>query len=111
MAFGILGTNAASDIPELVAMMDDPNCPRTARRAIAALSSLGAPAFPQMTAALSNTSHPNRDIIAAFLFWMAHDIGTNACLPPLTAALDDPDPQVRGAASRALYRLTNAPAQ
>jgi HEAT repeat protein len=65
-----------------------------------------------MTAALADTNHVYRDRVAMSLgFFMAHDVGTNACLPPLIAALDDPDPQVRSAASRALRRLTNAPAR
>jgi hypothetical protein len=111
-AFGILGTNAASAIPELTTMIHDPTRPNTAGRAIVALSSLGPPAFPHMTAALSNTNHPYRGQIAFFLGeLMVHRVGTNACLPPLTAVLNDPDPGVRTIALQELHYLTNAPGQ
>lgn len=112
LAFIILGTNATSSIPYLVTMIKDTNHPRTAARALAALSCLGAPAFPHMSAALADTNQIHRVRIALNLgFFMARDVGTNVCLPPLKAVLNDPDPEVRAAASRALSRLTNTPSQ
>jgi HEAT repeat protein len=110
-ALCLLGTNAAAAIPELAAMMKDTAHPWTALRAMTAISYLGAPAFPHMTAALSTTNYPYRVAAAFYLAQsMAPLVGTNACLPPLIAALNDPDPQVRTAASIALGYLTNAPA-
>jgi HEAT repeat protein len=112
-AFTILGTNAAPAIPDLVALTKGTNL-FTVVRAVAALSCIGSPAFPHVAAALANTNQPARSYIAQYLRLMARDVGTNACVPPLQAALQDPDPAVRTAASRALSLLapailTNAP--
>ena len=116
LAINLLGTNAAPLIPELVALMNGTTNRTTAVRIIAALSGLGAPALPHMAAALSNTNQTGRSAIPSYIFLMARDIGTNACLPPLQAALQDPDPAVRTSASWALSKLapdilTNTPAR
>jgi hypothetical protein len=114
LAFGVLGTNAAPAIPELVALMKGTTNRATAVRAIAALSGLGPRALPHILSALSNTNQAGRATIPHFIVMMAVDLGTNACLPALRAALQDPDPAVRTHASRALHTLdpqslTNAP--
>jgi hypothetical protein len=112
LAFGILGTNAASAIPELNTMINDTNHPWTSVRALQALGSLGPPAFPHIVAAISNTNQPHRARIVLYLgLTMADAVGTNRCLPPLMAALNDPDPEVRSTARQLLGRFTNAPAQ
>jgi hypothetical protein len=116
LAFDILGSNAAPAIPEMVAAMNGTTNRTTAVRIIAALSGIGAPALPHMAAALSNTNQTGRSAIPAYIRLMARHVGTNACLPPLTAALQDPDPAVRSSASWALSKLapdllTNAPTQ
>jgi HEAT repeat protein len=113
VAFALLGTNAAPAIPDLVALMNDTN---HVDRAMGALSGVGAPAFPQMLAALTNTNQTGRAMIPFYLREMARNVGTNACLPPLKAALQDPDPAVRTTAAGVLQILapnlpTNAPAQ
>jgi hypothetical protein len=111
LGFILLDTNAVSAIPGLATMVNDRNRPVTAQRAMTALSTLGLPAFPHLTAALSNTNCPTRYWAAMSLATvMAPAVGTNACLPPLIAALMDPDTTVRSAASSALNYLTNAPA-
>jgi HEAT repeat protein len=112
LVFCVLGTNAAPAIPELTTLMKDSTRPKTSWRAIAALGNLGLQAFPHMTAALANTNHPNRDQAALYLATLiAPSFGTNACLPPLTAALNDPDELVRSTAAMALGYLTNAAPQ
>jgi hypothetical protein len=116
VAFGVLGTNAAPAIPKLVALMTTTTSPRIAGRAIIALSGVGAPAFPYLVTALSDTNQLGRSLIPNFMRSMAADVGTNTCLPPLKTALQDQNLAVRAAASRALRvlapdLLTNAPAQ
>lgn len=114
--FRVLGTNAAPAIPQLVALMTGTSDRAIVFRAVEALSGLGAPAFPHLVSALSNPSQLGRPMIVAKIWDMAHNVGTNACLTSLKAALQDPDPDVSAAASRALSVLapdflTNAPAQ
>jgi hypothetical protein len=113
VAFALLGTNAAPAIPDLVALMKDTN---KVDRAVGALSGVGAPALPHMLAALANTNQTGRSMILFYIRDMARKVGTNAFLPPLKAALQDPDPEVRGMASGVLHYLahespTNAPAR
>ncbi|HWQ92164.1 MAG TPA: hypothetical protein VN673_10870, partial [Clostridia bacterium] len=116
LGFGILGSNAVSAIPELTGMLSDPKTPRTAKRAASAMSSLGYPGFRQLTAVLADTNHPNRGTIPWCLRLAAYSVGTNACVPPLVAALNDPDSSVRASAGRVLGNiapeaLTNAVSQ
>ena len=114
--FRILGTNAAPAIPALVALMLDTNRSTTARSAIMALSMIGAPAVPSMLAGLSDTNYTYRRTIATLLVsFTVPEAGTNAVLPGLIAALNDPNPEVRGAVTNAILRLapgalTNSPA-
>jgi hypothetical protein len=62
-----------------------------------------------MAAALTNTNQTARAYIPLYIRLMARDVGTNACLSPLNAALQDPDPGVRAAASHMLRILIPAP--
>jgi hypothetical protein len=105
-SFRILGTNALPALPELTAMMRDTTSPNTALRAAFALSALGPSAFPILTNALADPKQPNRQtLVFAIYASMPKVVGTNACLPPLVAALTDSNPLVRDAATGALTHL------
>jgi hypothetical protein len=115
-AFDILGTNAAPAIPGLVKLMTGTTNRTIVARAIGALGGIGVPALPYLITALSNTNQPGRHLIPFRIQAIAADLGTNTWLPPLKAALQDPDPRVRASASAVLGDLapdllTNAPAQ
>lgn len=111
LGFRLLGTNAIGAMPELKLMMQDPSHPETANRAIEVLSRLGPPAFALMEDGLANTNQPFRESIALFLgLNTASSVGTNTCLPLLTNALGDPDPEIRTTASNMIKRLTALPA-
>lgn len=110
LGFRLLGTNALDAIPALSLMMQDAAHPETASRAIEVLSRLGPPAFELMTGSLADTNQPFRESIALLMgLNTASFVGTNVCLPPLRAALNDPSPKVRTAASNMLARLTTGP--
>jgi hypothetical protein len=114
--FHVLNTNAAVAIPELTAMMHDTANPRLARRSISALGHIGAPALPALLGGLSDTNFPHRYNILAALYLMCKTFGTNDALPPLHAALYDPDPQIQERAANHLgyiapELLTNTPAR
>lgn len=107
LGFRILGSNAVSVIPELTTMMNDPSHPETAIRAISVLSYLGAPAFEVLKDRLADTNQPFRENITLLIgLNTTKCVGTNTCLPYIKAVMDDPDPKVRAAASRAMTRLT-----
>jgi hypothetical protein len=106
VAFGFLGTNAAPAIPELAALMTGSTNRTVVGWAIAALGGLGAPALPHLAAALSNTNQIGRDYIPNYILMMAGVAGTNTCLSPLKAALQDPDPFVSTSARHALHTLS-----
>lgn len=105
--FLLLGTNTVGAIPELSSMMMDPSRPETATRAIEVLSCLGPEGFRVLARALADTKQPFRGTIATCIaFNSAHYLGTNTCLAPLRAAMDDPDPTLRAGASNLVTRLT-----
>ena len=116
LAFHALGTNAVPAIPDLVTLMKGKTNHETVNRSIIAISYVGAPALPHMATALSDTNQTRRILIILKLREMAYHVGTNACLPPLRAALHDPDPMVRRSAAQELHELapdlfTNTPSQ
>lgn len=105
--FAFLGTNAHACIPELTSMMRDKTRPNAALRAMAALALMGPRTFPHLTSALADTNQAFRDRLCRWIAGcMAPAVGTNACLPHLRAAMEDPDPRVRQAASAMITRLT-----
>jgi len=112
LGFAILYTNAVSAIPELEALMKNNQKPIVGLRAIYALSEIGVPAIPALTNALANINQTNRiDIIYAIYAmernspFYDRDTCRAACLPALTRALNDPDPEVRRQAETTLYNL------
>ena len=104
--FGILGTNAALAIPALTTMMRDTTRPATAKLSIMALSRLGAPAFPEMAAAVADTNYVFRDRVAHSIIYMVSDVGTNACLALLTSLTNDPNPVVASSARYGISEIT-----
>ncbi len=106
-AFGILGTNAAPALEDLVLMMHDSSHPMTGTRATMALGGLGQCAFPALAQELANPRQRERQLVALELFEMRHDpgVGTNKVLPYVTMAANDPDPQLRQYASNFLAEV------
>lgn len=73
-ALGILGTNAASKIPELTRLMNSPGDFEQAKLATFALGRLGPEALPPLMTALTNPQSPMRGMAALSLSLL----GTNA---------------------------------
>ena len=96
--FAILGTDAASAIPELQALMKDPTKPG----ARFALVSIGPPAIPALKAALADPNQPDRYKLLYTFSNLMFRPGTNSCLPILIEALTDHDVEVRYAATNVL---------
>ncbi len=110
--FVILNTNAAPAIPALEVLMKDDRKPTKALRAIWALGEIGGPAVPALTNALADTNQANRCRIMEALYGIEinsanhyRDTPTGVCLPALTRALNDLDPEVRRQAYINLYNL------
>ena len=92
--FAILGTDAASAIPELQALMKDP----TESAAKFALVRIGPPAIPAFKAAFADPNQPDRFKLLFTFSMLMFMPGTNSCFPILIEALTDHDPKVRHAA-------------
>ncbi len=88
-------------------MMNDNTHPERASRATLALGSLGPQAFEVLAARLADTNQPDREHLALIIGrYTAAFVGTNTWLVPLRTAVNDPDPNVRAAASGMVLRLT-----
>jgi len=114
--FEILGTNAASAIPELTAMLNYTNKPNTSGRALGALCRVGPQAVPVLKAALADTNRIDRWEIAASLRYLGNNGQSNTFLPILAELLYDHDAGVQKEATLALeewapHLLTNKPAR
>lgn len=106
LGFTILGTNAAPAIPVLARLMNNPTVNVSSKRAIYALWAIGDPALPVLAAALRDPKTPNRDSIpTAISVRPPQHITTNLWVPPLVAALTDPDRWVRWGATNALLAI------
>jgi len=101
-----LGTNAVSTVPKLTIMIQDRNHAQTSIRAGCVLSYVGPEGFQTLVAALARTNQPFRQDVLSFIAFSAPVVGTNTCLPPLRAALEDPDPEVRITATNLVEYLT-----
>jgi HEAT repeat protein len=93
--------------------MRDTTHPDAARNSIIALSLIGTPAAPTLTAAFADTNYPLRYVVFSHLLDLNEP---NSYRPHLGAALVDPDLRVRNMATNALEQLkylsfTNAPAK
>lgn len=97
-----LGPLAAPAIPELVQRVSSTNWTGYRELALQALACTG----PEATAAaLSDTNPTHRIAIVLSIRHMAPQVGTNACLARLKAAMQDPDPNVRASAAQELNVL------
>jgi hypothetical protein len=104
--FEILGTNAVSAIPAIVALRKDNQHLTRSSFAAGALACLGAQALPHLTGALSDTNYVHRaDAVAALARMPSHGVARSACLAAILKATSDPNPFVRRFATNALERL------
>jgi hypothetical protein len=104
-AFLLLGTNAASAVPELHALMKNNGRPGSSDRAIYALGCVGDLALPSLKAGLADPNQLNRLSIVYNYRYMADKYGTNNYLPVLIDALKHEDISVRKTATNALRGL------
>jgi hypothetical protein len=94
--FEILGTNAVSAIPFLVAYRKDNEHFTRSSSAACALSCLGEQALPHLTQALSDTNYIHRaDAIVALSRMPRYGVSKNACVDAILKATSDPNPYVR----------------
>jgi hypothetical protein len=105
LGLGILGTNALSVLPELTTRMNDSSAPKTSRRAIFALASMGESAVPVLQEALQDRNQTNRSRIVYSFRLMAFERGTNVILPYLIESLTNDDRFVRTAATNVITSL------
>ena len=98
----ILGTNAATAIPELNNMMQNRTNTMLAHQAIYALTGIGGDSIPVMQAAFSDPQFPYRLTILWNLRSLAFSGHTNECMPIIIGALEDWDARVRSKATNFL---------
>jgi hypothetical protein len=99
VGFWILGTNAASSVPELMALMKGATSSNEKFMLTFALAGIGAPAIPALKAALTDPNQPHRSQIFVIFFYMAGWHGPNDCLPVLIELLNHNDFMVRSGAT------------
>ncbi len=108
-AFEVLGSNAASSIPELTRLMNDPLAPETAVRATRALGLSGTNALPALLGVVDNPTHPCRVVALESLGYMRSALGDSAAMlvPHLINCLNDqndPDVAVQATFTLAFFR-------
>jgi len=106
-AFSILGTNAASAVPQLIALSHDTGHPNAAFRAINALALVGPPAYPHLLQALQDTNHPFRDSVIRCFPILDYHCGGAVCFDALEPVQFDADASMREAATNALRELAS----
>jgi hypothetical protein len=112
--FTVLGTNAASCVPALEAMMKaDTNGVVSAKLSFV-LGEIGEAAIPAIKAALANTNQVDRYNVLYAVNKMPRNQATNLWLPIVLGALNDHDGLVRAMATNIMKNftaeaLTNAP--
>jgi hypothetical protein len=82
-AFRILGTNAASAIPELTGLMRNASTPQTAFRAMVALSQIGTNGLPPLISAIQNPQYPLRQKAVLTIVFMPASPASCAVTTPL----------------------------
>jgi len=107
LAFRVLGPRAASAVPELTRMANDPNSPFDYREPLYTLSYMGDRGFQPVLDVLKNTNHPDRAAAALIVGGGNEDWGTNQlqAVPVLIECLDATDEQLVGTAAVALGRM------
>jgi hypothetical protein len=103
LAFGPLGEQAESAIPQLVAQLNDTAHPRLYHRASVALACIGTNAIPELLVRLANTDAPNHLAIAR-VFALVHIFHEDdfQVTSILVYSLQDSNPAVAKEAARAL---------
>jgi hypothetical protein len=115
--FWALGTNAATAVPELKSILLDRAHLVDARASLVGLAFIGAPAFPTLAGAFSDTNYPyRRDILDTVGQISPRLVSPDMLQTFLRTALEDPDPKVRLVATHVIRDilpklLTNAPAK
>jgi hypothetical protein len=111
----LLGTNAASAVPELGKLARDGTQPSTAARAIKNLAQLGTTGLPELFAVYDDTTPRNRKVIIIYAANYSLTLaGADACVPLFLHAMKDQDPEVRSYATNIFASIrfwTNAPAR
>jgi HEAT repeat protein len=105
-AIALVGDQARLAIPELVKLMNDPQCPESSGRAAVALAYIGKDAMPVLVAQLANPAAPNRpEVINSCGLIPVLATNVDVILPLLIRCLDDPNPRVRVQTARSLGRI------
>jgi hypothetical protein len=105
-AFRVLGTNAASAVPELIQIYQDNGSPSSQRCAALALGSIGQPARSALPVLLRDFSHTNPQVRFYAVSAVLHIGGDyDVVAPPLARALQDSNVNVRWNALTALARF------
>jgi hypothetical protein len=105
-AFGVLGTNAVSAVPDLIEIYEVDDSPLSQRCAAAALGHIGQGAQSALPALIRRLTHTNRDVRFRAAFAVMGIGGEpDVVVPALTSALKDPDEEVRWTALSALSRF------
>jgi len=110
--FFILGTNAASAVPELTRLVNSTTDPSVATQALCALSAVGDESLPTFITLISDPQHPHR---RRALSWVGNispqTFSTNlvVILPHLVRCSKDPNPYIANLSVKALGRLALQP--
>jgi hypothetical protein len=107
LAFRVLGPRAASAVPELTRMANDPNSPIDYQEPLYTLRYMGDRGFQSVLDVLENTNHPDR-AAAATILGVDDDWGTNrlqSAVSALIACLEATDEQLVENAAVALGRI------
>ena len=105
LAFYALGPQAKPAIPKLTRMLNDQNDPANAHAAAAVLGLLGDDGLRPLVAVLTNQQR--EPILRSNVAWQISILATNKALaiPALVSILEDPDSDVRAAATNALLKI------
>jgi hypothetical protein len=107
-AFSVLGDDARSAVPDLIALVNSPGQTERFGNAIRALDGIGSNAIPALSAHISNTNAFNREqTIQALMMYPTLAKSGAPALPALVRCLEDPDGKVRYESATALALRTN----
>ena len=101
-AIWLLGTNAASAIPQLQAKLENRTDFYLVKDASRALAGIGPPSVAALRSAFANPEQINRPAILWSFRWLSFSGCSNDCMPIIIAALEDDDANVRASATNFL---------